>query len=390
MRNLLIGNGIDIQYGGADYLNKNIIKRVIDNLTIQKREDGIYHPVVLHLLFNAWNKIDLYFEGKFDIKSKIEMDTLSTMKNKYYKKKITGLDIGMEDYLLLIELYLIKKCDEIIKLFPLDEDSDFKLNKEQYIYIYLSFVRIAFLDSIFNNGVINNIKFPTNLSNYFSQFNNIFTTNYDNNIENFTNKTVYYLHGAFHIKSSDYIEGSIVYNIANEIEVHNNEFKKHIIKNPHLYSTALMSYNGKVKRYLMNQNDYFNKELLSFKNYINNKCNQFKNVFSSKEFKEYSKEKMIEEGNLSGLLFSELVSKPYQTFPLEYPLFKFEQISGSIDIVGLSPNNDNHLFDMINDSLVEIVNFYYFDEVEVDEIKKVLNKKKINIYSVKDLWNKYK
>lgn len=57
------------------------------------------------------------------------------------------------------------------------------------------------LDAIFNSGNIQEIysemKKYKKVRRFFKSFDNIYTLNYDNNIENLTEKEVYHLHGVF-------------------------------------------------------------------------------------------------------------------------------------------------------------------------------------------------
>ena len=59
------------------------------------------------------------------------------------------------------------------------------------------------LDAIYNSGKIQEIykemKKYKKVKRFFNSFDNIYTLNYDNNIENLTQKKVYHLHGDFSV-----------------------------------------------------------------------------------------------------------------------------------------------------------------------------------------------
>jgi len=63
----------------------------------------------------------------------------------------------------------------------------------------------VFIDSIYNNGKINSIyqHFPQRFIEFVNEFDCIFTTNYDKNIELATGREVLYLHGALKKFASD-------------------------------------------------------------------------------------------------------------------------------------------------------------------------------------------
>lgn len=70
---------------------------------------------------------------------------------------------------------------------------------------------------------------------------------------------------------------------------------------------------------------------------------------------------------------------------------KFKSIPGQLDIVGMAPQNDEHIFITIsNNSQVRLVNFYYFNKNERAEIRKHIKNHSITDKDVNRLWNRLK
>jgi len=62
-------------------------------------------------------------------------------------------------------------------------------------------------------------------------------------------------------------------------------------------------------------------------------------------------------------------------------------ITGKLNIIGLSPFNDRHIFEVINDSKISECTFYYYDKNEIDIIASLLNKKQLAFLDVTDFWD---
>ena len=61
-------------------------------------------------------------------------------------------------------------------------------------------------------------------------------------------------------------------------------------------------------------------------------------------------------------------------FEEQYPINEFKSISGELKIVGLSPNNDTHIFEIINNNCtLKKVIYYYYDKNECEVVKNLLN-----------------
>ena len=238
-----------------------------------------------------------------------------------YPKKSTIDSVFMEDYFLAFEVF----NNDYIK-------KDGEKTSEYYKKTMFDFLHHILVDGIYNDGKINDIyknAYP-GLKKYFDSFSNIFTTNYDYNIENIIGKsnTVCHLHGEFNKLSPKYDVISKYYN------AHQTEYNKLIQKKfsdmKHIYSDTIMSWSWLDK-------------------------------------------------------YGELISpdmKAKETL--------FESISGQLEILGLSPNNDEHLFILLNDNPnIKSVIYYYFEDYDRQEIQHHIKKpfipKKVN-----ELWESMK
>ena len=67
------------------------------------------------------------------------------------------------------------------------------------------------------------------------------------------------------------------------------------------------------------------------------------------------------------------------------------RISGELKIIGLSPNNDTHIFEIVNNNgnLKEVI-YYYYDETECEVIKSLLSNFTVEFLPVKNLWQEYR
>lgn len=65
-------------------------------------------------------------------------------------------------------------------------------------------------------------------------------------------------------------------------------------------------------------------------------------------------------------------------------------MQGELIIFGLSPYNDYHLFEMIDNASIEKCVFYYYDESECQRIKQLLSnlqfQNKLFFESTKEFW----
>ncbi|HHX59411.1 MAG TPA: hypothetical protein GX707_01535 [Epulopiscium sp.] len=368
---LLFGNGINIQYGGEDNLNKAIILRAIDNVYKDKipKHVLIDEPDLLLSFFGTlFREIDAVLKGEYNqlAITSDEKKSISYFLEYYSSKKSLNItSIGFEDYYLVLDLMFRKN----------------KITNPDAYFTRETFKRF-FIHSIYNDGKVNQIYkyFPDNFRDFFNDFDTLFTTNYDRNIEFFTNRKVYYLHGAFHIKADVYDENSLR-NYMSDRPLDNIEIDPNY---HHLYSNALTTYNGNHKLFSIKQGLHANQAI-----------EKFKYAYSTQEGVRRDIESWANDDN-------ELVRKLHESIKLKddnpklafaesYPIKEFETIKGNLTILGLAPNNDTHIFDIINNNdNIDKVTYYYYSSNQNHQIENMLDNKTLILKDVKLLWNKYK
>lgn len=360
MKSVLIGNGINIQYGGEDYYNNSIIKRAIKNVLENKFDKSTYKYEVLEWLDQSYNEglriiKDGYIKSKDIAWTDNQKKSLIKFFNVYKNMKLTKESIGFEYYFLLDALY----CNRYKIRRTIEWDTNVRGQREEGL-------RRFFIDAIYNNGEINNIylKFPDKLKEYLYNFDNIFTTNYDSNIEKSINKKVIYLHGAFHILDVKYDNTDIVNKeLGTNIKINN--------VSKHLYSNAITNFSGEEKL----------EPLLRAK-----RIDDFFN-YSSKMLEE-SKKKKIELENTLEKILKIASQNPNYTYPDRFKFKQISEIKDEIIILGLSPHNDNHIFEEIKNNInINKIEYKYFSNEEAQFAKNYFNNKVINATSVKEFWD---
>lgn len=365
-KHLLIGNGVNIQFGGSDYINKNIITRAFNYLENDNFPSEIY-PIeigeyIKEYLYGSFTKI---MKGKYDrfVATSSEEIELENFKSRYKfsRSKVRYYDIAFEDYFLIHQLFCRKK--NIIN--P---------NK----YDFQECIRMLFLDSIYNNGKINEIhsNFSDKFTDWLEDFDSIFTTNYDKNIEIATEKDINYLHGAFHIKKDIYDHNSFR-NLISDKPIESSVIVEGY---DHLYSTALTTSSGSLKKFAGNMHPNANSAIEKFAEGSKNDKDIKKEIENWKT----SEQKLVR--NLYEAVMLK-IENPELEFKDYYPFDKLEDIKGTLTILGLSPNNDNHIIDMISENKnIDKVIYYYFDIKEGRYLERNLNNKKSELNNVKEFW----
>lgn len=81
------------------------------------------------------------------------------------------------------------------------------------------------------------------------------------------------------------------------------------------------------------------------------------------------------------------IEHPELKMATEYYFYEFEEIAGQLEIIGMSPNNDAHIFDLIlnNHNITKVI-FYYFSEKERKYIEEHYPKDLFKCESVEKLW----
>ena len=364
MKSVLIGNGIDIQYGGKDYLNGSIIKRGLKKISIEDIPVQLYNKEIGLWLEHLYDELEGIVTRGYDtdIRAEYEKYTLNEIKKRYRNwKKVKIHDVGIEDYIFIHNLLCRKLGIE---------------NPEQNDY--REFLKRFFIDAIYNVGKINTIylNFPESLKVFLNEYDEIFTTNYDKNLEIFLDKKINYLHGAFHILAEVYNPESF------RNKMPDNPLSKcdKIEGHDHIYSNALMTFSGDDKMFSMEMYKNANQTLNKIEEGLKNNLELAVEVESWKDYKNKSVANMYEAVHLKrrdgSLSFNEY-----------YPVDKFKNITGTIDILGLSSNNDNHLFNIINNNeKITNVRYYFFSKDEGNSARKIFKNKIVETLPVKGLW----
>jgi hypothetical protein len=308
LKSLVLGNGIDIQYGGFELRgNSAIISRAVSSVESNKYlELGWAKNNVKDILEKCVGAINMVLKKQMRVPAsedylflQMEMERIRRM----YPKEITIYEVGLEDVFLGAELLYVNAIG--------DEEKRFV---QSAIHDYL---QPLFLDAIYDDGKVNDIynKFPSSLIKYLKRYDAIFTLNYDTNLESVigTEIPIYHLHGCF----SDYTDDAL----------------KVPEKFRHMFCNGIMTW--------------------------------------------YWLEKYGEEET----------DKRYGTST-------FVNIEGTIDILGISPCNDEQLYIRLwqNPKLTNC-NYFYYDRNEAIEIRKHIKgtlERHITVRDVKRFWEKYK
>ena len=360
--NLLVGNGLIIQYGGTSYLNSEIVKRAFQ---LTRKEDFPEFAVPREIdgyILRLHSELKKILKGKFDEFAVLsqEPELLSEIKNKY-KRKTKYFEIGIEDYLFLHQLFSRKK----------------KINNPDRFYIQ-EHIRRFFLHSIYNEGKVNLVykKFPEKICHYFYQFENIFTTNYDKNIDIFTGEKVYHIHGEFEVLDNPYNPESL----RNQMIDAPLNSAPDITGYEYLFSTAMMSYSGDIK-----------KSMATSSKTTNEAIRKMADKYDTDPKAAAAIEELKNKGDTIGQNIYDSIMKTRANKTKGYierdSISKLSSIEGNLDIIGLSPYNDQHIFSEIRDNQgLDYIRYYFFEESEIPLVKIGLQGKEIKFQSVKEFW----
>ncbi len=326
-RNLLVGNGINIQFGGLDvYSGSATMNRVVENIKAGKytalTENALSIDEQLEILNGLVKVIDQIKAGKCRDKADglfmlMELDRIK----RTYLEHSSITSVFLEDFFLAFEIF-----NNGFKAQDGDEQSEF------YRKIGFTWLRQMLVDGIYNDGAINNVyrNFYSGIGKYLKKFSNIFTTNYDYNLESILGSAdkVCHLHGEFEKLAPEYDDKSLYY-AAHKAEC-DNLISKKVPNMEHIYSNAIMSWSWLDKYGKLIEPDTKRKEEL------------------------------------------------------------FKSISGQLEIVGLAPANDEHLFLLINNNpKIKSVVYYYLKDGDRIELPHHL-KKPVTYKKVVNLWTSIK
>ena len=365
MKAILIGNGINIQFGGADYTNANIIKRALNNLKRGNFPSQIYPAEVGEWLIRLHHEIRDVLAGGYDpyVWTETDKKSLSDFKLRYKDAKQPVLihDVGFEDYFFVHVLVCYKH----------------RIDNPEKFYAKEG-LRSLFLDSIYNSGNISTIykSFPKGLSKYLLDFDHVFTTNYDDNIARFTGQKVNYLHGAFHVlddvHNPDSLRNKMPDNPAKDTTI--------LPGYEHLYSNALTTFSGEMKKLSLDTHKHANAGLEKLLKVVSQNPKLARDI-----------ESLMPSDNPVVIGFCDAIKakreNPDAVFSEYYPMPAFSEISEDLHVVGFSPHNDSHIFEVINgNEKLHRVRYYFFDSNEAQQARRVLRGERIELADVKELW----
>lgn len=326
-RFLLVGNGINIQFGGIDaYSSSATMNRVLKNIKSDKytllTDNALSISEQLDILKELVDVINQIKAGKNSDKA----DNFFMLKEierikRTYPENSTITSVFLEDFFLAFEIF-----NNAFKTQDGDVQSEF------YRKTGFSWIKQLLVDGIYNDGAINEVykNFYSGIKEYLKRFSMIFTTNYDYNLESVLEKSdvVCHLHGEFGKLAPEYDDKSLYY--VNHKAECDKLISKKIPDLEHVYSNAIMSWSWLDKYGEIIEPD-------------------------TKERKQL-----------------------------------FESISGKLEIVGLSPANDEHLFFLINNnSQIKSIVYYYLNDQDIIELPHHLNKP-VTYMKVKKLWDSMK
>lgn len=364
-KNLLVGNGMDIQLGGFDYLNKWILTRMLAKAKMGKYSslfNGIISgDEIVELFCNMPSIARDIQQRKYDaVPDKCpDEQTVELLRSaikdfqRNYTEDITSIEqLGMEDIILLFQIYLLDN-DDLLQYY--------KAAKQGYCQMLL--------DAIYCEGKIQTLSIPKVAKWYFLKFDNIFSLNYDNSLEKSLNRKVLHLHGDYKtIYHSENHKNALGY-----YRHKNKTANKHLSTLKQCNCNCILDFSGDMK--------------YSFAKTCTQDFTWFENVKDE-----------IKSGKLNIDDFMRTLQPDQRdmlTIGIEKNLYwgdnyyfdAFENMTGELTIIGLAPNNDSHIFKCINKSSVENVIFYRFgNESEADFKSKLKITKPVEIRDVKQLW----
>jgi hypothetical protein len=362
MKSVLLGNGVNIQFGGKAYSNDFIMKRIKYRAALESYND-IFGNVLTsdelrRLLNNFVDIANKIRNGNYDVYVK-DNDTLLALndfKHRYSTTLTVPHKIMLEDWFFILHMFFLKMEDLT------DNIEAAKQGFERLI-----------LDAIYNGGKIQKLYCGVSkkVKKYFDDFDNIFTLNYDNNIEQLTKKKIYHLHGDFSVLSNsenpNNVQGFIRINENSTVVIDGME---------HCFCNALLNYSGwlKYKTATAYHNLIVESELFEWK--YNNDTAFVTQLQDLKDINPFAYN-----------MFLTKIANPNLNIATEYYFYIFESIKDELYIIGMSPNNDEHIFDLIlkNKNLKKVF-FYYFKDEERQFIENNFPNDLFKCKNVQELW----
>lgn len=372
MKSILIGNGFNVNLGGLDYTNKAIISRFIENAKSKDYATTLFANKITNeenalILPGLFNELKSILNDKYNAYCSTDEDKalISLLKDRYTLSSEIE-EIGMEDYFIILRLFHLRYNDT-----------------EEMIKNTHDGFCMQFLDAIYNNGRIQNIGDEIEesekvfLREKINTYNEVYTVNYDKNIEVIASCEVKHLHGDFETLLDQYDETT-------PLGVY---FKKQNSPNPvtndnaHIYSNCIMGFSGNYKEHIIDIMD--NGQLGSYSILLKYTCGMVSDEQLSILKNSEDKGQKMAYG-----LISAVIENPNLKMHT-YPMKEFRNISDEIHLLGISPSNDEHIWSTIlkNKNISKIV-FFYNSERSKEMIEKMFNDSRIECLPKEEFWNK--
>ena len=275
-------------------------------------------------------------------------------------------EVGMEDYFVILRLFHIRFNDD---------ENLIKSTHDGFCW--------QFLDAIYNEGRIQKIAttvlpaYKSYLKNKFYEYDDIYTVNYDKTVEAIADKKVHYLHGNFETLLDQYDPNTSI----------GAYYQQKGVKNPvqentkHIYCNGLMGFSGSYKERIINimDNGQFGVE---------NILNLYNKGMNIQDLKKIERLKSSPDAGqqLAFGVINAVINNPDLSMNT-YPMKKFRSIQGEIDLLGISPFNDEHIWNAIidNNYITSIVYYYHSDEAK-KEMQDHFSDTRICYLPDKDFW----
>ena len=283
-------------------------------------------------------------------------DALKDFQNRYDYAIRAAPEIMLEDWFLIVHIFFEKNID---------------LKEERRATIQ-GFERLI-LDAIYNDGKIQVLykKMNKKVRRFFSSFDNIFSLNYDNNLESLIHRPVYHLHGDFSVLANS--ENS------NNVQGYIRQKKGETVWLPemkHCFCNALLNYSGKLKYKIATDAHAL---IVDSETYADR-------YMYDEKFRE-DIERLRTDNPAYYEWIATKIRHPELSIATEYHFNTFENIEGELSIIGMSPNNDDHIFRIIldNTNITKVI-FYYYSEKERTYIEDHFPKEFFKCESVNKIW----
>lgn len=342
-----------MQFSGKEYSSQQIVMRALYNCD---RFDFPSHIIVdrPYLLRDYFG--ELFLKGREILLGKrnllvfnsSEKEALEAFQEKYLPKikRLRIADVCYEDYYLLHDLL----CQELHIGNP-------------EMFVVREGMRLAYLYSIYNSGKLNQLylQYSEGFHDYLIEFDHIFSTNYDLNIENATGKAVVHIHGQFD-RLRDVYNPDSLRNKMPDAPIQNADIDPNYA---YLYSNAITTHSGSYKEFIIKQNHSANTA-------VERMADAYKKDPKIKsEVDDWISNKNQIVANL-GYAIRLKANYPELQFSEQYDFEEFKNMSGELIILGLSPWNDFHIFNTIDTSKIESCLYYYNSEQSCEKVKTLL------------------